>query len=69
MTKYEGVYRRSLREIFTKYKETYNLKKLIKDCIWIGDLARYRWQYYYILNNVDEIFKEVLTNEYVVEEL
>jgi len=68
-SKYEGVYRRELRSIFSRFKKDNDFLALARDLIRLGDRPRYGWQYGYISNQIEEIFYEIFPKEYVFKEL
>jgi len=67
--KREGKFRQEMRRILLEFKQTGNLYRLCKGLLQLMKKCKYYWQVYYILDNFDDIFKEIYPDEYVVETL
>ena len=67
--KREGKFRQEMRRILLEFKQTGNLYRLCKRLLLLMKKCKYYWQVYYILDNFDDIFKEIYPDEYVVETL
>jgi len=67
--KHEGVFRQELRRMLQDYKRTKNLYRLCMSLLSLMKRCKFSWQYYYILENFPDVFKDVFPEEYIVETL
>lgn len=66
---YEGVYRGRIRYSLKKYKKNKDLLELCRNMVSLGDCIDYAWKYYYIMEHLRLLFKEILPKEYILGEL